>query len=297
MQVPHRKSGLPKGSTTIPLICAAVVVFAAVAVAQRPGRSLPWLDAPAQETIADRFSPPNDYTRLQTKPRSFAAWLRSLPLKPGKPAVHLHDGSEKYNQDAHVAVLDIDVGKRDLQQCADAVMRFWAEYLWSVGRHDLICFRSAAGNKAKWTKWRDGYRPPKGKAGPWKKVAAHADGYRRFRKYLNKVFGIANSASLLRQMSVVKNNQSVEIGDVFIEGATRAGYGHAVTVMDVAENSDGQRIFLLSQSYMPAQDIHILKNPSNPESPWYEDNPTEPLRTPEWTFAPGSLRRLKRGGC
>jgi len=45
--------------------------------------------------------------------------------------------------------------------------------------------------------------------------------------------------------------------------------GHAVIVVDMAEDAKGQRAFLLAQSYMPAQDIHILKNPMDADlSPW-----------------------------
>ena len=53
----------------------------------------------------------------------------------------------------------------------------------------------------------------------------------------------------------------MQIGDVFIKGGFP---GHAVVVLDMAENDrTGQRVFLLAQSYMPAQDIHIMKNPTN----------------------------------
>ncbi|MCB1180221.1 MAG: hypothetical protein KDK36_21765, partial [Leptospiraceae bacterium] len=38
------------------------------------------------------------------------------------------------------------------------------------------------------------------------------------------------------------------------------------------------------QSYMPAQEIHILRNFTNPTiSPWYEF-PSSTIRTPEWDF-------------
>ena len=196
-----------------------------------------------------------------------------------------------------MAVIDIDVGDRDLQQCADAVMRLWAEYLKSIGREDLICFRTAAGVKAEWSRWQDGYRPSKKNPRTWQKKATPSGGYRTFRNYLKKVFGVANSASILKQMSRVDNPEAVNHGDVYIEGATKRGYGHAVIVVDVAENQDGKRIFLLAQSYMPAQEIHILKNPENAKSPWYEPKANGAITTPEWTFGPGSLYRFKKGGC
>ena len=75
--------------------------------------------------------PPAGYRRVAAIDSSFAAWLRGLPIKPGKPKVRLYNGETKGNQDAHHAVLDIDTGERDLQQCADALMRLRAEFLRS----------------------------------------------------------------------------------------------------------------------------------------------------------------------
>jgi hypothetical protein len=56
-------------------------------------------------------------------------------------------------------------------------------------------------------------------------------------------------------------------------------------------NSEGKKIFMLAQSYMPAQDIHIVKNPVNEKiSPWYEVKETEKIFTPEWIFKKEHLR-------
>jgi hypothetical protein len=48
---------------------------------------------------------------------------------------------------------------------------------------------------------------------------------------------------------------------------------------------------LIAQSYMPSQEIHILKS-FEEFSPWYKVEEKE-LHTPEWTFPKGSLRRFK----
>jgi hypothetical protein len=53
----------------------------------------------------------------------------------------------------------------------------------------------------------------------------------------------------------------------------------------------GSRAFLLVQSYMPAQEIHVLRNPAT-GLPWFEAEPGAPLETPEWTFPPDALRRF-----
>lgn len=45
---------------------------------------------------------------------------------------------------------------------------------------------------------------------------------------------------------------------------------------------------------MPAQSIHILKNPVNPAlSPWYEADNSAVVQTPEWTFTTKDLKRFK----
>lgn len=73
--------------------------------------------------------------------------------------------------------------------------------------------------------------------------------------------------------------------------------GHAVIVVDVAiYPQTGKKVFLLTQSYMPAQQIQILVNPANRGlSPWYElsDNDEGKLYTPEWVFEKKDLKRFK----
>ena len=83
---------------------------------------------------------------------------------------------------------------------------------------------------------------------------------------------------------------TVQPGDVLIKGGSP---GHAEIVMDVAANNRGQKIYLLAQSYMPAQDIHVLRNFMNETlSPWYEVRSDNALiLTPEYTFSPQQLRR------
>ena len=50
---------------------------------------------------------------------------------------------------------------------------------------------------------------------------------------------------------------------------------------------------MLAQSYMPAQDIHIVKNFENVSiSPWYELPVKGFLLTPEWTFGVKDLKRF-----
>ena len=82
-----------------------------------------------QETVATRIAPPTGYVREACPDHSFTGYLRNLPLMPKGSKVMLYNGKEKSNQSAAYAVIDMEIGNRDLQQCADAVMRLRAEYL------------------------------------------------------------------------------------------------------------------------------------------------------------------------
>lgn len=233
---------------------------------------------------------PQDYTREEVSLNSFAHYLRHISLKPKNTPVKLYNGQLKDFQQVHHRVLDISVGKRDLQQCADAVMRLRAEYLFQVNQKDKISFNYTSGDAAVYEKWAAGYRPSiKGNKVSWILKAKVDTSYTNFLKYMENVFMYAGSASLSKELKP-KKIEDIEIGDVFIQGGFP---GHAVLVVDVAINSNtNKKIFLVAQSYMPAQDIHILKNFNNDDiSPWYEipKNKTDKINTPQWTFEQNNL--------
>ncbi len=80
--------------------------------------------------IHTRIVPPEGYARVNVKEGSFGEYLRNLPLRSHGTKVHYFDGREKWNRSVYCAVVDMEIGKRDLQQCADAVIRLQAEYLY-----------------------------------------------------------------------------------------------------------------------------------------------------------------------
>jgi len=251
-----------------------------------------WCDnCDSANSIANRIETPRGYERVQVGEGSFEEWLRDLPLKDGCPPVHLYDGSLKGNQSAHCAVVDIDVGKRDLQQCADAIIRLRAEYLFSKGMYESIHFNLTSGDIADFLRWSKGYRPlVRGRVVNWQSLEKSDSSYSSFREYLTMVFTYAGTASYSRELNEVGDVGEIKIGDVFIEGGFP---GHAVLVVDVAvDRGTGKRVFLLAQSYMPAQEIHILKNPADTVlSPWYGTDFGKDLVTPEWIFERKHLKR------
>ena len=212
------------------------------------------------------IGPPPGYNRVRTGRGSFGEWLRNIPVKKDS-RVFLYDGRLKSNQSAQFVVLDVPVGKKDLQQCADAVMRLRAEYLLDQNRPGEIVFADNSGKRYVYTESRE----------------------ELFQKYLERVFTYCGSLSLEKQLKSTVDFNSMEPGDVLIRGGSP---GHAVIVVDMVVDGSGKKMYMLAQSYMPAQDIHILKNPMNQDvSPWYELKPNALIYTPEWLFKPSNLKK------
>ncbi|RCX20177.1 uncharacterized protein DUF4846 [Anaerobacterium chartisolvens] len=242
------------------------------------------------KTVQERIKAPYGFERVAVEEDSYAQYLRSLPLKPDGSEVRLYDGRVKNNA-VHAAVVDIDVGERDLQQCADAVIRLRAEYLYHRKLYDKIHFNFTNGFNADYIKWMNGNRiKVEGNKAYWTEKTGYSSEYGSFREYLNMVFAYAGTLSLSQEMKKVSLDD-MRIGDVFIKGDNP---GHTVIILDMAKNDvTGEKIFMIAQSYMPAQDIHILKNLQDEGlDPWYPVNFGETLSTPEWQFSKEQLMRF-----
>ncbi|WP_394750781.1 DUF4846 domain-containing protein [Spongiimicrobium salis] len=243
-------------------------------------------------TILTRFSPPKGFYRTGVDSLSFAQYLRSLPLKAYGAKVHYYNGNIKENYAVYDAVVDLPIGTRDLHQCADAVMRLRAEYLYQQKNYEAIHFNFTNGFRVNYTEWAKGKRiAVNGNSVRWIQKTAPSHTYKEFWNYMEIIFSYAGTASLSKEMIPIPSEQ-LDIGDVFIQGGFP---GHAVIVVDVAIHQDTQeKIFLLAQSYMPAQETQILKNPNNPDlSPWYSIKEGSQVKTPEWIFQKTDLKRFK----
>lgn len=239
--------------------------------------------------ITGQIPLPDGYSRTPARTGSFSEWLRQIKLKPDN-TVYLYNGVAKQNQTAQFAVLDISVDKKNLQQCADAAIRLYAEYLYSLKAYAKISFKATDGTTMDYSSWREGYRFDLRQTRLQKVKTASASLTREsFDQYLETVFSYAGTLSLSRDLKRVNDTVDIKPGDMFVEGGSP---GHAVIVIDVASNAAGEKIFMLAQSYMPAQDIHVLKNPENGTA-WYSTDFGSLLRTPEWIFKKNTLYSWK----
>ena len=243
--------------------------------------------------LLDRIKTPAGFQRLPVDPNSFKEYLRTIPLKPQGAEVSYYSGGIKSSEGVYTAVIDLEIGDKNLHQCADAVMRLRAEYLWNTKQYDQIHFNFTNGFKVDYSEWMKGRRMVvEGNKTYWDNQSSASNSYEDFWEYMELIFMYAGTASLEKELISVPLSQ-MEIGDVFIKG----GYpGHAVLVMDMAENeATGKKIYLLAQSYMPAQESQILINPIDSKlSPWYVLDENEIINTPEWDFSKNQLKRFKQ---
>ena len=210
------------------------------------------------DTVATRFKVPAGYKQVAVEPGSFAAYLQNLPLKPAGTPTKTYRGDVARTDVYTAAVVDMSVGNQDLQQCADAVMRLRAEYLYHQKRYDAIAFHFTSGFRCDYVHYATGYRYRNDR---WMLKAKIDYGYANFMQYMNLVFSYAGTLSLQQELKSVQDIKELKAGDIFIHGGSP---GHCFIVMDVVENNQHKKQFLLAQSYMPAQNIQVLQYNNHP---------------------------------
>lgn len=167
----------------------------------------------------------------------------------------------------------------------------YAEYYYANQQYDKIKFHFVSGFLCEYEKWQAGYRVKvDGNNVSWQKSKGYDDSYETFEKYLDTVFSYASTLSLDKESSKI-DIMDLQIGDIFLKGGSP---GHVVMVVDICENELGEKAFLLAQGFMPAQEFHVLNNPSSDTDPWYYAKEVKyPFRTSEYSFDEGSLKRLE----
>lgn len=206
------------------------------------------------DTLGD-ITPPMGYERVAAPAGSFAAYTRTLPLKPFGTKVKYYGGKENSRlQFLAAAVVDMPLLSND-EQCADAAMRLRAEHLWQTGRYGQIRFRDVNG-----------------------RLMAYGGGKSRkaFENYMRRVFGSCSTFSMYHSDTRPQNPADVRPGDVFVFPTANGRLGHAVLIADVATDSKGRKALLIVEGNTPARDIHVLRNPWFPDNPWFVIDPAHP---------------------
>lgn len=237
--------------------------------------------------LSARINPPAGYERVEAEQGSLGEFLRDYPLKKSTGVVKTWDGKKMEEPAGVQAVFKLPLEKSDLQRAAGSVMRVYAEYLWSRKAYDKISFQFNDGFEADYLKWQEGFRIRVDTTGAiWVNGGSYDETEDNFKKYMSTVLTYTSADSLEKECKKIKKTQ-LQTGDIFLQTGTDAD---AAMVVDVCENKEGQKAFLLAKGGTPAQQFHLLTNPAHEEDPWYYvEELVYPLETPEGSFEKGTL--------
>jgi hypothetical protein len=280
------------GSQTPPAAVGSVRTLARVASYQPSASQYAFVDSDAKYARLERaFPAPEGARRVDVADDSFGEWLRGLPLRTDRTTVHSYSGRKLNSPSA--ALVAIDVGERDLQQCADSAIRLHAEWLWSQGRTDELAYHFTSGDEVTYADWVDGERIRAVGSKVFRTdIGERDDDHASFREWMELVFRYAGTRSLKHDSKPVKPGD-VRAGDFYVAPGSP---GHAVVVLDVAKTESGRRIALLGQGFMPAQDFHVIRDDSAIDDVWFllPDSEDETLQTPSWKpFSASDARRFR----
>lgn len=259
---------------------AMIIAFHRLSISSKPTAIASIISKVANNnviSVVNEIELPEGYERIAMSYGSFGEWLQQIKLRKDN-TVYLYNGKPLADQTLHYAVLDFSTGTKDLQQCADVIMRLRSEYYFSSKDFNKIEFKS--GNKIyNFQEWLKNISSPE------------QDKHKLLLQFLETVFNYCGTYTI-DEMTKPINMQSLEPGDVFIKAGSP---GHAMIIIDAAvDKSSGKKIYLLAQGYMPAQDMHIVINPnSSTLNPWYEVTNDEKIITPGWIFTKDQLKRWK----
>jgi len=184
----------------------------------------------------DLIEAPNGYKRTIVSDTSFGTFLRTLELSNDNTVYYYN--KEKRDDQNQYAVIALPLDG-ELEQCADFVMKLRMLYLRTQNR-DIVFYDNENG------------------------VYTLSSPYNNFEQYKQTVFGMCGSMSLCKHLQP-RDIKDIHIGDVFIRGGFP---GHVQIVIDIVENAEGHKMFMLAEGYTPAQSPHIIRN-SKDNSPWF----------------------------
>ena len=209
------------------------------------------------------------YLRVAVDEANFGHWLRQLVLKPeGSPVLSYKGKVRKSAQDTTVAaVINLDIQGRRHEQCMDILIRLYAEYLWQNKSAEGLSLPLPAGVWLSWPEWRAGLRPEfHGVQVKLKQKVAPDSSFQNYENYLRLIYSESHTQQFYRGLKRI-DRQDLQIGDFIV---SRGSKSHAVMIVDLARNKQGQLVALIGHGDTPACEFYLLKNRRN--NPWFPIN-------------------------
>jgi hypothetical protein len=217
------------------------------------------------QTIESYFEIPKDYKRIIQS--DYHDWIISREINTKDKVKYFNGQTIDGLGTDYKAKFVYNIGKRNLHQCADAVMYNNARYFFDTKQYKKISYTFSHNARV--------YSYVK---------EFNVFNEKTFKKYITMVWGYCGTWSLQEYDTVEIDIKKMQVGDMFLIGGFP---GHAMSVVDMIENNNGKKKFMLAQSFMPAQEQHILLNP-NTNNVWFYSVNEIP-----WSFTAKDLRRFK----
>lgn len=186
------------------------------------------------ENRINQIAVPAGYKRIKYQNNSFSDWIQKLPIKNSNK-IKKYDGTNIASFYSILAVIDKPIlFNADLEQCADYCMRFWVDFHSEKQISDKLFLYNYSGDKYHFKKSN-----------------------KSIINFLKYCMIYTNSHSLKMGCKKINTDQLVP-GDMIVQNDT-GGIGHVSMIMDVCQNKNGKKLFLIGYSFMPAQEFHIEK--------------------------------------
>jgi hypothetical protein len=226
---------------------------------------------------------PSGYSRIDIEQNSsnkdFSQWLRQIPVE-SRQSVLSYKGRVLHQQAD--GIIPISVGNRDVQQCADSILRIYGEFLWYHNKTTDWGIHFTSGDLSTWQDWSEGERFRIGKKVERYNNNVKDKSYEQYQKWMTHAFLYAGTLSLHKDAIKVPIDDDIQPGDFFLTGGSP---GHVVMILDVATKDGSPPIGIVAQGFMPAQEFHIIKgNGRHVIDNWFALPTTEEqaLTIPNW---------------
>ena len=161
-------------------------------------------------------------------------------------------------------VVPVNIAGNRLWQCMDILICFHVDYL-EMNSNPVVSYPLPDGTPFSWLEWQKGIRPVFEGLNFKKILKSKSDtSVKNFTKYLNTIFEYSGTQSFWHYYPDIKLN-NVEPADFIVKKGKK---GHAILVVDVAENSMGQKVALMGQGDTPACQFYLLKQTNG--DPWFK---------------------------
>jgi len=252
---------------------------------------------PPSVSLTTRFPAPSGYVRAPLAEGSFGAWLRGLPVRLDRHSVEDYRGrAVTFSGRWSAAVIALDVGEKNLQQCADTALRLHAEWLWSRGDTQALRYHFTSGDESRFSEWVAGRKlAVEGATVREVQVAPVPADRVALRAWLEQLFMYAGTRSLALDSEAVGLDAALLPGDLLLHPGSP---GHVVIVLDVVEREgSGDQLALIGQGSMPAQELHVLRGDARQtvDGVWFRfpQGREQGVRVPGWgTLQRSSARRF-----